>query len=161
LDVARLARYVPLDGINLAVGASHAPDVLITTPGLAASSPANSNPRRFEVQLTPHLAPIAARAGPEHPSPPAPPSPHPPPPPAVEPPWAARLAANAPQAPASPVLTTLAASTAAHQAVLAIAGLPTQADGRQVVGIDADLATTTHQVPLPPAARDVAATESR
>jgi hypothetical protein len=153
LDVSRLARYVGLDGIDLAVGASPAPDVLITTPGPPGSA-SDSGPRRFEVHVLPDFAAIAAVAAPEHPS-------------GLEPTWPARLGWPAPArsgepGPASPVLITLAASTAAHQAVLWIAGLPTQAEGRQVIGIDAaDLATTTHLVPLPPADRDLGAGESR
>ncbi|HEY3903797.1 MAG TPA: hypothetical protein VGM14_07845 [Streptosporangiaceae bacterium] len=146
LDVPRLAQYVSLDGIELAVGASAAPDVLITTSG-AASTIGDGDPQRFEVQVMPDFAAIAAVAGPGHPS-------------GVETNWADRLRSDEPGS-ASPVLMTLAASTAAHQAVLRIAGLPTQAEGRQVIGIDAaDLATTTHQVPLPLADRAVAGGES-
>ncbi|HET7016104.1 MAG TPA: hypothetical protein VFI65_19440 [Streptosporangiaceae bacterium] len=138
LDVGRLAQYVGLDGIDLAVGAGpfpDVPDVLITTPG-SPSLDADGGPRRFEVLVMPDFAAIAAVAGPEHPT-------------GLEPTWPNQLRSDDP-GPASPVLITLAASTAAHQAVLAIAGLPARADGRQVIGIDAvDLATTTHLVPLP------------
>jgi hypothetical protein len=145
LEVARLAQYVSLDGIELAVGASAAPDVLITTSG-AAITVGDGDPQRFEVRVLPDFAAIAAVAGPGHSS-------------GVEANWADCLRSDEP-GPASPVLVALAASTAAHQAVLRIAGLPTQADARQVIGIDAaDLATTIHQVPLPPADRAVAGSE--
>jgi len=151
LDVRRLAQYVCMDGIDLAVGASPearpVPDVLITTPG-SPSLDGDGGPRRFEVQVTRDFAAIAAVARPDHPS-------------GLEPTWPSQLRTDEP-GPASPLLITLAAATAAHQAVLWIAGLPAEADGRQVIGIEAaDLATSTHQVPLPPAGRAVTSGESR
>lgn len=150
--VPRLEQYVSLDGIDLAVRASAGPGALTTASCTLAISEGGS--RRFEVQVTPDFAAIAAVAGPDHPA-------------GLETTWADRLrTAGVGQhsdkpGPASPVLMTLAASAAAHQAVLWIAGLPTQAGGRQVIGIDAaDLATATHQVPLPHADPGVASGES-
>jgi hypothetical protein len=66
----------------------------------------------------------------------------------LEPGWAARLGAATGEP--SPVLVALVGGLAAHQAVTHLAGLPTHVTGRSALLVDgADLATTTHLVPVP------------